>query len=371
MARTRRRLLAPLPLSENFIIVLRVAARGPTTQVAPGRHDHTFHALRVARVRTETADAVTLVLEVPSELAATFRYEPGQFCTFRAVVDGVAHVRCYSMSSTPGVDDDLTVTVKRVPGGVVSGWMTSSLREGDVVEVAPPAGFFQLTPSNGELVLAAAGSGVTPVFSLLKAALATTARSVRLLDANQHPDAVIFRTALDALAAAHPDRLHIVHRYDVEEGFVDAAAVGALLDGASDPTCYVCGPGPFMDVVERALLDHGVSEDRIHIERFTPSVAAEPVVAAVPATITIELGGHTASIEHRPGTTILQTARELGLNPPSSCESGSCATCMARVLEGAVTMRVNNALEPDEVEAGWVLTCQSEPSTPTVKVVYE
>jgi ferredoxin-NADP reductase len=328
---------------------------------------HGYHVVKVARVIPETADAATFVVD------GALPYEAGQFLTFRMHVDGEPHVRCYSMSSAPAVDDELRVTVKRVPGGVVSNWMIDALHAGDEIEVQAPAGFFRLTGCDGDLVLFAAGSGITPVISLLKTALATTDRRVRLLYANRDRDSVIFAAELDVLVDKYGDRLDVVHRLDVEHGYVDADAIAPFVTSGDDGgEFYVCGPTPFMDVVEHALLAGGVDASRIHIERFTPADevvdAAEPVG---PATITIELGGKTGTTVHRAGSTILQTARELGMSPPFSCESGSCATCMARLVDGEVSMRVNNALLPDEVDEGWILTCQSLPTSPSVHVVYE
>jgi len=340
--------------------------------------DHGFHPLRVRRVVHETADAASFVFEVPADLRAAFAYEAGQFLTFRAHVDGEAHHRCYSMSSSPAVDDELQVTVKRVPGGVVSNWMIDTLGPGDVVEASVPAGVFCLGPGDGDLVAFGAGSGVTPVFSLLKSALATTDRRVRLYYANRDRDAVIFAAELDALVERHPDRLDVVHHLDVERGFVDPEALRPFLGADTGGEFYVCGPGPFMDIVEGTLLAHGVDADHIHIERFTP---AEPPPAREPAAdaddgatttrVTIELGGRTDTVDHRPGTTILQTARQMGMSPPFSCESGSCATCMAKLVAGTVKMHVNDVLTDDEVADGWVLTCQSVPTASSVHVVYE
>jgi ferredoxin-NADP reductase len=365
--------LGTLPPDENSIIVNDVGTPGAAAARNAAPRDHAYHPLRIGRVVTETPDTRSYALDVPDGLAPAFAYEAGQFCTFRIVVAGVPHIRCYSMSSCPATDDELTVTVKRVPDGIVSNWMNDSLDEGAVVEVASPAGFFQLDAGGGDVVAFAAGSGITPVYSLIKSALATTPRRVRLLYANRHRRSVIFAAGIERLVRAAGDQLTVAHRFDVEDGFVDAASVRAALDGARDATCYVCGPAPFMAIVERALLDAGVPDDRIHIERFTP---ADPVVEpapapAAPVRVTIELGGRTDSIDHRAGTTILQTAREMGMSPPFSCEAGSCATCMARVVDGAVTMRANNALTPDEVVEGWILTCQSVPATPSVRVVYE
>jgi 3-ketosteroid 9alpha-monooxygenase subunit B len=351
---------------------------GPTVSQADVVRDHGFHPLRVQRVVRETAGASSFVLDVPRELRQAFAYEAGQFCTFRVELDGQTHLRCYSMSSAPDVDAELVVTVKRVPGGVVSNWMIDTLAPGDVVDATRPAGVFCLGPDDGDrdVVAFAAGSGITPVFSLAKAALATTSRRVRLLYANRDRDSVIFAAGLDGLGDWYARRLEVVHRFDVEQGFVDADAVRAFLGDPADADFYICGPGPFMDIVEGTLLADGVDPARIYIERFTPAEVVPPPpsepagVRELTTRVTIELDGRTDSTDHRPGTTILQTARQMGMSPPFSCESGSCATCMGRVVEGAVTMRANNALTDEEVADGWVLTCQSVPTTPSVRVIY-
>jgi ferredoxin-NADP reductase len=321
----------------------------------------------------ETVDARSFGVEVPAGLRSTFAYEAGQFCTFRVWVDGQPHVRCYSMSSSPAVDTGLRVTVKRTPDGVVSNWINDHLSPGDVIDVARPTGLFRLA-GEGDVVLFAAGSGITPVLSLLKTALATTSRRARLLYANRDLDAVIFRSELDAVQTRRGSRFTLAHRFDVDRGLVDADAVRAFAAGAEDPEYYVCGPGPFMETVEGTLLAGGVDAGRIHIERFSLEAwrpEPEPVDASLgTARITIDLDGRTQATDHHPGTTILQTAREMGMEPPFSCEAGSCATCMARLLEGTASMHVNNALTDDEVADGWVLTCQALPTSPLVHVAY-
>jgi len=162
----------------------------------------------------------------------------------------------------------------------------------------------------------------------------------------------------------------------VEQGLITPEEVRAFADLDQDTQFYICGPGPFMDVVEGTLRSSGVEAARIHIERFTPAdplpdERVPPFAALTSTQVTIELNGRTESTEHHPGTTILQTARQMGMSPPYSCEMGSCATCMAMVTEGSVVMHVNNALTADEIEEGWVLTCQSVPTSPTIHVVYE
>jgi 3-ketosteroid 9alpha-monooxygenase subunit B len=338
-------------------------------------HDHGFHPLRVVRVIAETADASSFVLEVPDALKPDFAYEAGQFCTFRVRINDRALLRCYSMSSSPAVDPQLKVTVKRTPGGVVSNWINDRLAEGDTLEATRPAGIFRLGTSQGDVVAFSAGSGITPVLSLVKTALATTTRQVRLLYANQDHDAVIFASELEVLGRQYGQRLRVTHHLDVDRGLVQAETIGAFADDVDDPEFYVCGPGPFMDVVEQSLHSRGVAPARIHIERFTPAariLESEPMpVVAAATTVTVELDGRTSTADYRPGTTILQTARQMGLSPPFSCEAGSCATCMAMLVEGTAAMHVNNALTDDEVAQGWVLTCQAVPTSPSVHAVYD
>jgi ferredoxin-NADP reductase len=340
--------------------------------------DHGFHSLRVRRVVQETHDTKSFVFDVPDELRDAFAYEAGQFCTFRVPFGDEELLRCYSMSSSPAVDPELTLTVKRVAGGRVSNWLLDRVAEGDELALTVPAGVFTLRERPTPIVAFAGGSGITPVISVIKSALATTDRSIRLLYANRDADSVIFRAELDALVAAHPDQLVVEHHLDTERGFVHSDAVRAFVGDAADADFYICGPGPFMDVIEDVLDVAGVPDDRVFIERFAfaGSVLPEPAAGdtAAPAateTVTIVLDGRRHEVHYQPGETFLQTARRAGLRAPFSCESGSCATCMARLDEGTATMWVNNALTPEEVEEGWVLTCQGTPTSARATVVYE
>jgi 3-ketosteroid 9alpha-monooxygenase subunit B len=347
----------------------------------PVLRQHGYHTLRVAQVVPETDDASSFVLDVPDALAETFRYSPGQFCTFRVHIDGEPHLRSYSMSSVPEAGRGLTVTVKRVRGGLVSNWFLDHLAQGDSVEVTKPAGVFCPQASDRTVVGLCGGSGITPVMSITRHLLAASQRSVRLLYANRDPGSVIFDAALTELSRDHPDRLRVERHFDSAAGFLTPAAVATFAGGEPDADFYVCGPGPFMDLVEVALDKAGVAPERIYIERFlvdqqekTDALVADAsgvAIGATPDEVTVVLGRKKSVIHYQPGDTVLETARRGGLRPPFSCEAGNCATCMAFMKEGSVTMRANNALTPEEVEEGWILTCQSLPCSPTLVVEYE
>jgi ferredoxin-NADP reductase len=286
------------------------------------------------------------------------------------------------MSSAPTTDRDLTVTVKRVAGGLVSNWFLDNLVEGDSIELTKPAGVFCPQESARPVLGFCGGSGITPVMSIAKHVLATTQRPVRLLYANRDRHSVIFDAALAALGAAHPGRLEVQHHLDTDEGFLTTGAIARCVAADLGADIYICGPGPFMDLVERTVQTQGAAPERIFIERFLVEQAEKTsaliedaptgfVDAAVPDEVTVTLGGKTVVVRYQPGDTLLETARRGGLRPPFSCEAGNCATCMAFVKEGSVRMRANTALTPEEVEEGWVLTCQSLPLGRTVTVEYE
>jgi 3-ketosteroid 9alpha-monooxygenase subunit B len=346
----------------------------------PVRRDHGYHTLRVKKVVPETADASSFVLEVPEPLRETFRYRPGQFCTFRVPVEDEPLLRSYSMSSAPETDDDLTVTVKRVAGGLVSNWLLDNVSDGDALELTKPAGVFCPRATDRPVLGFCGGSGVTPVLSITKHVLASGGRAVRLLYANRDKASVIFDAALADLGTAHPGRLSVRHHLDEEVGYLTGRDIIEFVGRDLEADCYICGPGPFMDVVESTLLVLGVPRESIFIERFLveqqekdrqAAAAGGDAESDAPATVTVTLGGKTVEVAYQPGDTLLETARRGGLRPPFSCEAGNCATCMAFLKEGSVTMRANNALTPEEVEEGWVLTCQSVPRGATVKVEYE
>ena len=375
-----------------------------------------FRPATVTRIVKECADARTFVLN-PHDGPLTYR--AGQFCTFRVRVNGTDLYRSYSMSSAPETDAELMTTVKRVPGGKVSNWLLDNVSEGDRLDMGRPAGRFCLRETEVPLLGFSGGSGITPVLSLAKSALATTGRSVRLLCADRDEDSVIFGPALQELMRRYPGRLEVIRHLDSDRGLLDRESVLEFVGAHGHADAYICGPEKFMEMIETALPGPGA----IFSERFGAPVpdlgdnagaaanspaesrsagapegivgassAAEPFTAAAGlptaagvaaagsggpdgdsprGTITIHLGRKKASVARHDGETLLESARRAGLTPPFSCESGNCATCMARLSEGSAPMRVNDALADDEVEDGYVLTCQAIPDTDTVVVHYE
>jgi 3-ketosteroid 9alpha-monooxygenase subunit B len=331
---------------------------------------HVFQQATVTRIVKETADTRTFVLE-PHE--QPFAYRAGQFCTFRVTVDGEELYRSYSMSSAPETDSELMTTVKRVAGGKVSNWMVDNVVEGDQLTMTRAAGTFVLSPTSVPLLAFAGGSGITPILSLAKSALATTDRSVRILCADRDRASVIFEAVIDELVARYPGRMSVDRRIDVEDGLVEPDAVATFLGGDTDAECYVCGPEGFMAVVRSALPDSA----RVLIEDFDASPPVKTATAEVAAageaggTVTIQLERKKVSVPQVAGETLLETARRAGLSPPFSCEAGNCGTCMALLTEGNATMRTNDVLEEDELADGYILTCQAVPDTTSVTVVYE
>ena len=334
--------------------------------------DHSYHSLEVVDVVDETADTRSFVLDIPAVLEDTFAYAAGQFCTFRATIGGESVVRCYSMSSSPDTGDRFTVTVKRVPDGRMSNWMNDALAPGHTIEVMPPAGLFVLRETDAPIVAFAGGSGITPVISIIKSALAGTTRPILLVYANRTADAVIFADDLERLRSGSGGRLSLHHHLDSERGFLDAERCAALGRDRPHADFYICGPGPYMETVEAGLSMLGVAPDRRFIESFSvPESTPADEEESATESLVIRLDRRKHALRYQAGDTVLEAARRAGLRPPFSCEAGSCATCMARLDAGSVKMRVNNALSAAEVEAGWVLTCQAIPMSPEVVIDYD
>ena len=333
-----------------------------------------LHGLEVSAVIRETPDCNSFELRVPPNLADVYRYEAGQHLTFRLHWSDFEVTRCYSLSSCPSLEEPMKIAVKRVEGGRVSNWLNDNVKVGDVLLASAPEGRFVLdreTRPSTPLFLFAGGSGITPIISLLKTALATTKRPVTMLYANRDPQSVIYGSELRSLAAAHQGRFDLRFHYDSDAGYPDREAILPILHHTDIAEFYVCGPEPFMELVERTLGEAGVHDELIYIERFVSPADPDRVAASAvhveslpaPASFSLWLGGRSRTVPYVKGRTLLQCAQAAGLNPPHSCESGFCGSCMSAVKTGEVYMRTREALSDRDVAKGVALLCQSYPAS--------
>lgn len=337
-----------------------------------------YHQLRVAKIVQETPDARSFVLEVPADIADKFTYRAGQFLTFKVPHEQGAFNRCYSLSSAPETDGKhLKVTVKRVTGGKGSNWFNDKLQEGGSLHVMPPAGRFVLKDSTAPLLLFGGGSGITPMMSLIKSALKSGTRKIRLFYANRDKASIIFDNELLGLIANSSGRLEVIHHLDAEQGLTKADEIVATMKGYENAEAYLCGPGPFMTLVERTLSEAGMPRDKVLVERFEASgndaVPVEPQDEGdvIPSEITIHFENKVHKVPYKKGQTILEAARAAGLNPLSSCEEGFCASCAAKKIKGKVVLAKNDIYTADDLANNWILTCQGHCFGTEVEITYD
>ena len=334
-----------------------------------------YYQVRVAEVISETADACSLVLAIPPELAGAFAYRPGQFLTVRVPHDRDGSVaRCYSLSSSPHTGDRPTITVKRMTDGHASNWIADHLAAGSVLETLPPAGTFSPRSLEDDFLLFAGGSGITPVISILKSALEQGHGRIMLVYANRDERSVIFGSELRRLAAAAEHRLLVVHWLDSLQGPPTAAAMAALARPYADHDVFVCGPDPYLAVVRQGLSQLSVPAQRVHVERFL-SLAENPFEATeasggVAATLQVTLDGETRLLPWPAGTRMLDVLIDEGLDPPFSCREGICGACACQLTGGEVEMAHNEVLEAEDVAEGYILACQAVPLTEAVSITY-
>jgi len=353
-----------------------------------------FHKLRVAEVKRETPDAVSVRFELPEELRQTFAFKAGQHLTFRRDFGGDEVRRNYSVCVAPS-EGVLKIGVKKIAGGVFSGWVNDELKAGDVLDVMAPHGSFcwQFEPSaRREYVAFAGGSGITPVLSLLKTALEVEPNSrFTLFYGNRTSLGVMFLEEIAGLKDCYLDRLRVFHFLEEEEeeielfnGRLDRTKaeeiLATLVRPANIDAFFICGPGPMMDAIEEALIAKGVDKPRILIERFTtgPLSAAQAAAAreleekAAGLKMRVTLNGRRMIVAFDPEKhSILDNVRAAGLPAPFACKGGVCATCRAKVTEGEVSMKVNYGLSEEELAEGYVLTCQATPLTEGVVLTYD
>ena len=339
--------------------------------------------LQVADVVKETDDARSLVFAVPDGAdipTDRLRYAPGQFLTLRVPSDRTGSVaRCYSLCSSPFTGDPMTVTVKRTDGGYASHWLCDNAHPGMRIHVLAPSGTFVPKTLDTDFLLLAAGSGITPMMSICKSALAEGSGRVVLIYANRDENSVIFGGALRELAAKYPDRLTVVHWLESVQGLPSAAALAGLAAPYVGHDAYICGPGPFMAAAEEALKSAGAPSEHIHIEVFK-SLESDPFAAVVieeddsdegPATAIVTLDGETHEVRWPRNAKLLDVLLDKGLDAPFSCREGHCGACAVLKKSGDVEMEVNDVLEQQDLDEGLILGCQARPRSDSVEVTYD
>lgn len=350
-----------------------------------------FYPLKIAEIRRESPECVSIAFEMPPALREIFQFTQGQHLTLKTELQGQEVRRSYSLCSSPA-DAEWRVAVKKVEGGLFSAFANEQLEAGAQLDVAPPEGRFY--PASVALdtvahyVLFAAGSGITPVMSILKTVLRQSPASrVTLVYGNRHARSIIFLEEIEGLKNRYLDRLQVVHilsreRPDaawqhgrINEALLDQMAekLPAILEGDQ---YFICGPEEMIHCLRGELEKRGIPKSKIHFELFGTNQSKGPKAGAVigervVARAEIQLDGLQFEVPIHEGEAVLDAALAVGADLPFACKGGVCCTCRAKLLEGAVEMDVNYALDPEEVEAGFILTCQSHPVTPTLKVSFD
>jgi ring-1,2-phenylacetyl-CoA epoxidase subunit PaaE len=351
-----------------------------------------FHRLAVNDLRRETPDAVSMTFAIPQELAGDYSFTPGQYLTLRTTMDGEEVRRSYSICSGPD-DGELRIAVKKVDGGAFSSWATEELRSGDELEVMTPTGRFGAVPAPEEArtyVGLAAGSGITPILSIIKGVLAREPKSrFFLFYGNRTTSHMLFREELEELKDRFIDRFSVFHVISGEEqdipilhGRLDGEKVRVLLramvPAESVDHVFLCGPAGMSEDIEAACRAIGIAPERIHVERFVSEFGGKPrpkavVAASAPpkAFASLIIDGKRRDVPVAEGEAILDAALRAGIDLPFACKGGMCSTCRAKLVEGKAEMDVNYSLEAWELEAGFVLTCQAKPTSERVVVDYD
>ena len=354
-----------------------------------------FHKIKIKNINRETHDCVSLSLDMPEDLKQTFKYNHGQYLTFRRIENGEEVRRSYSLCSSP-VEGEWKVAIKKVPEGRFSTYATSVLKVGEELEVMPPSGRF-FTPldikNEKNYLFFAAGSGITPVLSIVKTILHTEPKSgLTLIYGNKGRNSIIFKEEIEGLKNKYINRMSVHHILSREQGDtellfgrIDKPKVKMILEKIINfdqiDECFVCGPEEMIHAVTATLTDAGLDKKRIHSELFTTSQTGQKQYIPRQLTkeehdkkshVTIKLDGSVREMEMSYyGDTILDAALATGADLPFSCKGGMCSTCRAKVTKGKVEMDVNYSLEPDELAAGYVLTCQARPLSDEIEVDFD
>jgi ring-1,2-phenylacetyl-CoA epoxidase subunit PaaE len=351
-----------------------------------------FHRLAVRDLRREAADAVSMTFTIPPELTRDYVFAPGQYLTLRTTMDGEEVRRSYSICSGPD-DGELRIAVKKVDGGAFSSWAADELKAGDALDVMTPTGRFGIAhaPNDARIHVGfAAGSGITPILSIVRGVLAREPQSqFFLFYGNRVTDGILFREALEELKDRYMERLSVFHVISQEEqdipilhGRLDSDKVRVLLrslvPAATVDHVFICGPTGMSEDIEATCREIGIPDARIHVERFVSELGGKPrpkkivAVGAPPKAIaSLIIDGKRRDVPVAEGEAILDAALRAGMDLPFACKGGMCSTCRARLVEGEAPMELNYSLEPWELEAGFILTCQAHPASAKVVVDYD
>lgn len=344
-----------------------------------------FHSLRVAKIEKETPNSVSIAFEIPNHLKATFAHKAGQYITLKHTTESGEIRRAYSIHSHPK-DELLRIGIKKIEGGEFSVFANTTLKEGDTLEVMKPEGKFILDPKTSAkkyYAAFAAGSGITPILSIIETVLTEEPESKFLLVyGNQSQLEAMFYSRLLALARQYPDRflLEFIYSRKHEEnarfGRIDRSTVNYFLKNKFEFTTfdafYLCGPEPMIDEVTSTLKENGINEKKIYFELFTTAeegLLLEPHEGDTTITITVDDASETFTMPK--SISVLDAALDKGLDAPYSCQGGICSTCIARITEGKAEMRKNQILTDSEIAEGLILTCQAHPTSATLTVDYD
>lgn len=337
-----------------------------------------FYSLTVKELIRETKNTVSIVFDIPSALAVDFKYKAGHYLTLKLIMNGEEVRRSYSISSYG--NEPLKVSCKMIPGGKMSTYLFEKLGVGDQVDVMAPMGNFTVKNPSKDVVLFAAGSGITPIISILKQTLATTNQRVQLYYGNRSEEEIIFKAELEQLRAENSDRLMVQHFLSSNGERLDSERVQSIVSGIGDDkkNCdyFICGPEGMIAAVKSGLESSNLLDEQIHIEYFGSPKVEKAAVETVAASgdvndIVAVIDGEEHAITLEEGESILDGANRIGIDPPFSCQSGVCTTCKCKVQSGEVDMENNFGLGEDEVEEGFILSCISKPKTAGVKVNWD
>jgi len=362
---------------------------------------NTFHKLRLAKTIQETKDTISIYFEIPDSLKQNFQFTPGQYLTLKTEIDGQEHRRPYSICSA-NFEDQIAVTVKRVDGGLVSNWLNDHASNLDNLEVMEPEGMFTLKVNpdfQRNHIFICAGSGITPIMSMIKSTLEEEPKSsCHLLYGNTNEDSIIFSNEIKNMAANHEGQLFVRHtlskpnstkasglkglfgKRDVSwqgwTGRINGSKLEEFLSEISNRSAkdqyYLCGPGSLIDDMKSALKARDIQDDQIHNEYFTVSQdASKETNTGNQGDVEVILNKQNIKVFVPADKTILDSLVEAGYDPPYSCTSGACSTCVAKVISGKVEMDACHALDDDEIKDGYILSCQAHPSTNNVKISYD